>query len=137
MIDGFFFPCSNGGKSLAQASRRPPPDAGIAGDREGFQHDLLDNQAANKVTFYDAAKEGLPELLPMPGFDVIGGVHSDLAALGSEPGSVAPFNRCMLQCVGYFLGIVTYLRQRGVIHRGEQFSRNRLCQDVLPNRSAR
>ena len=55
----------------------------------------------------------------MLGVDVIGDVHSHLAALGSEGSSMPAFPVRVLQCVGYFFGIVTYLRQGGVVHRGD------------------
>jgi hypothetical protein len=42
--------------------------------------------------------------------DVIGDVHSNLAALGSERSGMAPFTLRMLQGIGYFCGILTNLR---------------------------
>jgi len=48
------------------------------------------------------------------GVDIIGDFHSNLAALGGEAGSVPALNPRVLQCIGYFFGIVAYLRQGGV-----------------------
>ena len=110
VIDVLFFLCCDGGKGPAQTPRRHLPDACIACDGEGFQHDLLDDQAANEVALCDAAQECFAEPLPMLRVDVIGDVHSNLAALGSERGSMPPFTLRMLQCIGYFCGIVTDLR---------------------------
>ncbi len=42
--------------------------------------------------------------------DVIGDVHSNPAALGSERSSMPTLALRMLQRVGYFCGVVTYLR---------------------------
>ena len=55
----------------------------------------------------------------MPCVDVIGDVHSNLAALGSERSRMPPFNLRMLQGIGCFFRIVTYLRSGGVVHHGE------------------
>src|SRR6266851_9232396 len=77
--DVLFFLGGDGGKGLAQAPRCHLPDAGIARYGEGFQHDLLDDQAADEVALRDAAHECVAETLPMPRFDVIGDVHSNLA----------------------------------------------------------
>jgi hypothetical protein len=46
----------------------------------------------------------------MLGVNVIGNVYSNLAALGGERSRMPPFTLRMLQCIGYFFGIVTYLR---------------------------
>src|ERR1700733_4299365 len=86
----FFFGC-DGGKGLAQTPWSHLPDTGIAGDGEGFQHNLLNDQAADKVTGFDAAQECLAQPLPMLGVDVIGDVQSHLAALGSEGSSMPAF----------------------------------------------
>ena len=86
------------GKGLAETSRRHFPHAGVAREGEGFQHDLLDDQAADEVALCDAAHERVAEPLPMFAVDVIDDVHSDLAALGSEGGGVPPFVLRMLQC---------------------------------------
>src|SRR5205814_4123367 len=53
-------------------------------DLEGFQHNLLDDQAADKVALCDATQECVAESLPMLGVDVIDDVHSNLAAFGSK-----------------------------------------------------
>jgi hypothetical protein len=46
----------------------------------------------------------------MLGVDIVGDVHPNLAALSGECGGMAAFSLRMLQCIGYFRGIVTYLR---------------------------
>ena len=67
--------------------------------------------------------------------DVADDVHSDLPALGREGRGVRPLDRRMLPCLGGFCGIVTDLRQGGVVHRGDELARHRLGQHILPNRS--
>src|SRR5713101_9777841 len=105
----FFLGCA-AGKGLAQAPRSDLRDAGITRDGKGFQHDLLDDQAANKITLCDAAQKCFAEPLPMHPLDVARHVHSNLAALSSKRSSMPSFTFRMLQCIGYFSGIVTYLR---------------------------
>src|SRR5271155_1348499 len=119
MIDMPFFLGCDGGKGFAQTPRAYLADTGIAGDGEGFQHDLLNDQAANKVTVCDAAQECLAEPLPMLPVDVIGDVQSHLASLASEGSSMPPLSVRVLQCIGYFFGIVAYLRKGGIVHRGD------------------
>src|SRR5205823_11241509 len=61
VIDVLLFVRRDSGKGLAKTSRRYLRDAGIACDGEGFQHDFLDDQAANKVTLRNATEECFTE----------------------------------------------------------------------------
>src|SRR5438105_9879533 len=81
VTDVLFFLCGDAGKGFSQTARSDLPDAGVAREGEGFEHDLLDDQAADKVARVDAAQERAAQPLPMLCFDVIGDVHSDLASL--------------------------------------------------------
>ena len=67
---------------------------------------------------------------------VIGDLHSNLAALGSERSSMPSFVLRMFQRIGDFCRIGTDLRQRGVVHRGKELAGHGVCEDVLPNRRA-
>src|SRR3989442_4911498 len=58
----------------------------------------------------DATQECVAEPLPMLCFDVIGDLHSNLAALGSERYGMPLLNLRMLRCIGYLCGILTHLR---------------------------
>jgi len=88
-----------------------------------------------KVTIFYAAQEGLAQPLPMLAVDVIGDVQPHLASLGSEGSSMPPFPVRVFQGIGYFFGIVAYLRQGGVVHGGDELAGHRLGQDVLPDGS--
>src|SRR5580765_580624 len=110
VVDVILFLCCDPGEGLAQAPWRHPADACIARDGEGFEHDFLDDQAANEVTLGDAAEECFAEALPMLGVYVIGDIDSNLAALRSERSGMPAFALRMLQCVGYLRRIVANLR---------------------------
>ena len=127
----------DGTEDLAETPRRNVRYSGVAREREGFQHDLLDDEAADGVALCDAAHESLAEPLPMFSVDIADDVHSDLPACGREGGGVRLLDGRMLPCLVGLFGIVTDLGQGGVIHGGDELARHRLGQHVLPNRSGR
>ena len=73
---------------------------------------------------------------PLPVFrvDVVGDIHSNLAAFRSERGSVSLFALRVLQGVGDFFRVVADGREGGVVHGGHKFAGDRLGKDVLPDR---
>src|SRR5947199_117605 len=75
---------ADGAENLAENPRRYDRHSFVAGQRERFKHDLLDDEAADGVVLCDAAHERLAEPLPMFSVDVADHVHSDLPSHGRE-----------------------------------------------------
>src|SRR5580658_1651259 len=106
VLDVPFLLCSNSGKSLAETAWSGLSDTGIACNSERFEHDLLNDQTGHEVALRDTAHECIMNPLPVPGVDIVGDIHSDLAAFGGERGSVSLFSLGVLQGIGNFYGVV-------------------------------
>ena len=119
MINVAFFLGGNRGEGVAQAARRDLSYALVAGDGEGLEHDLLNNETADKVPRVDPAKERAAEALPILGVYVVRHRDAQLFALGGEGGGMSPFALRMFEDVGYFFGILRDLGQRGVVQNSD------------------
>src|ERR1022692_322502 len=115
MIDVVFFLGGNCGEGPAWAARRDLSYTLVAGDGEGLEHDLLNDETADEVARIDLAKERGAEALPILGIYVVRHLDTQLFALGGKSGGMSPFALRVFKCVGHFVGIFTYLSQRGVV----------------------
>src|SRR5207247_11002286 len=111
VIGVLLFVRRDGIEDLAETPRRNVRYSGVAREREGFQHDLLDDEAADGVALCDAAHESLAEPLPMFSVDIADYVYSDLPARGREGGGVSSLDRRMLPCLIGLFGLVSDLGQ--------------------------
>jgi hypothetical protein len=106
MLDVPFLFCGNRGKRSAETAWSGLPDTRITCDSERFEHDLLNDQTGYEVAFRNAAHECFANPLPVPGVHIVGDIHSDLPAFGSERGGVSLFSLGVLQGIGNFFGVV-------------------------------
>src|ERR1700677_3956298 len=135
VLDVPFLLCSNRGKGLAETARSGLSDASIACDSERFEHHLLNDQTGHEVALRNQAHECFTNPLPVPGVDVVGDIHSDLAAFSSDRGRVSLFSAGVLPGMGNFLGVVANGRKCVVVHGSHELAGYCLGQNVLPDRS--
>src|SRR5450755_2221857 len=84
MLDVVFFLGGNCGEGIAQAARRDLSYALVAGDGEGLEHDLLNDETGDEVARINLAKVRGAQALPILGVYVVRHLDAQLLALSGK-----------------------------------------------------